>query len=284
MSLSRCSMASVEKMRDCAVPLRRSCLPKASPNQNNGAQDGPLAIRSKRSLIRDVFISAAKTWSFITTSRAHEGGVPEICHHLLPNLLGYGYWLSVWQHSEVDCTPSLSSLSSSLAVTLSPRLAVLLGSSPAPLGHVHSQWSSLHCSPHFLLSACKEEITRAPTEQSSDGVRAEMGVSSESRDGCGQRTSRLGVAVESWPKRKPCGYWSLHKKLSVASLRLQCAYRGRLAVMGMGAENQSTLAWWQKERILPKQEKLSALRFCIWHSKSSSACFRCRCWHIGVWC
>uniref|UniRef100_A0A8C6WZV8 Si:ch1073-228j22.2 n=1 Tax=Neogobius melanostomus TaxID=47308 RepID=A0A8C6WZV8_9GOBI len=89
-----------------------------------------------------------------------------------------GLRLSVWLHSGAECTPSSTSPWSSLAVPLSARLAVLLSSSPAPPGHVHSQWSSVHRSPHLLLSACEEEVTRAPVEQSSDGARAERGVRS----------------------------------------------------------------------------------------------------------
>lgn len=89
-----------------------------------------------------------------------------------------GLELSVWLHSGAEDTSSSTSPWSSLAVPLSARLAILLGSPPANPGHVHSQWSSVHHSPHFLLSACKEEVTRSPVEQSSDGSRAAMGVSS----------------------------------------------------------------------------------------------------------
>lgn len=89
-----------------------------------------------------------------------------------------GLWLSLWWHSEMESTPSSTFPWSSLAAPTSARLAVLLSSSPAAPGHVHSQWSSLHRSPHFHLSTCKEEVTRAPIEQSSDGARAAIGVSS----------------------------------------------------------------------------------------------------------
>lgn len=78
----------------------------------------------------------------------------------------------------MESTLSSTSPWSSLAAPTSGRLAVLLSISPAPPGHVQSQWSSVHCSPHFHLSACKEEVTRAPIEQSSDGARAAIGMSS----------------------------------------------------------------------------------------------------------
>ncbi|XP_068180451.1 SPRY domain-containing SOCS box protein 1 isoform X2 [Antennarius striatus] len=63
-----------------------------------------------------------------------------------------------------------------MAVPISSRLAVILNSSPVAPGDSRSQWSSVHHSPHFLLSACKQEITRSPVELSSDGARAEIGV------------------------------------------------------------------------------------------------------------
>ncbi|KAM9353462.1 SPRY domain-containing SOCS box protein 4 [Symphorus nematophorus] len=89
-----------------------------------------------------------------------------------------GLSLSVWLYSSrVDNSPSSSSSAfASLAVPTSSRLAITLNSSPAAQGNAHSHWSSVHHSPHFLLSACKQEVTRSPVERSSDGVRAEMGV------------------------------------------------------------------------------------------------------------
>ncbi|XP_078109088.1 SPRY domain-containing SOCS box protein 4 [Sander vitreus] len=90
-----------------------------------------------------------------------------------------GVLLSVWLYSRADKTPSSSSSAfPPLAVPTSSRLAVTLNSSPVAPGDSRSHWSSVHCSPHFLLSACKQEVTRSPVEMSSDGVRAEMGVKS----------------------------------------------------------------------------------------------------------
>uniref|UniRef100_A0A8C5F8K4 SOCS box domain-containing protein n=1 Tax=Gadus morhua TaxID=8049 RepID=A0A8C5F8K4_GADMO len=73
--------------------------------------------------------------------------------------------------------PSSSALET-LAVPTSSRLSVMLHSSPIGSGDTRSHWSTSHCSPHFLLSPCREEVTRTPAEQSSDGVRAAEGVSS----------------------------------------------------------------------------------------------------------
>lgn len=89
-----------------------------------------------------------------------------------------GLKLSVWLYSRTEDNPSSStSAFSPLAVPTSSRLAIILSSSPVAAGDKRSQWSSRHRSPHFLLSACKEEATRSPVEQSSDGLRAETGVS-----------------------------------------------------------------------------------------------------------
>ena len=92
--------------------------------------------------------------------------------------LNMGLRLSVWRHSDIESIPSSTFLWSSLAAPTSARLAILLGSCPVPPGHPHSQWSPVHCSPYFHLSTCKEEVKRAPIEQSSDGARAAIGVSS----------------------------------------------------------------------------------------------------------
>lgn len=90
-----------------------------------------------------------------------------------------GLSLSVWLYSRADDSPpSSSSGFTPLAVPTCARLAVTLSSSPVAPGDGRSQWSSVHHSPHFLLSACKQEVTRSPVERSSDGVRAEMGVKS----------------------------------------------------------------------------------------------------------
>ncbi|XP_035527791.1 SPRY domain-containing SOCS box protein 1 [Morone saxatilis] len=90
-----------------------------------------------------------------------------------------GLSLSVRLYSRAeDSPPSSSSAFSPLAVPTSSRLAVILNSSPVAPGDGRSHWSSVHRSPHFLLSACKQEVTRSPVERSSDGVRAEMGLKS----------------------------------------------------------------------------------------------------------
>ncbi|XP_042345119.1 SPRY domain-containing SOCS box protein 2 [Plectropomus leopardus] len=86
-----------------------------------------------------------------------------------------GVSLSVWLSGS---PPSSSSAFPPLAVPTPSRLAVILSSSPVAPGDIRSHWSSVHRSPHFLLSACKQEATRSPAELSSDGVRAEMGVKS----------------------------------------------------------------------------------------------------------
>uniref|UniRef100_UPI0037E8D4EE SPRY domain-containing SOCS box protein 2 n=1 Tax=Semicossyphus pulcher TaxID=241346 RepID=UPI0037E8D4EE len=90
-----------------------------------------------------------------------------------------GLSLSAWLYSSAeDSAPSSSSAFSCLAVPTSPRLAVTLNSTPVAAGDSRSHWSSVHRSPHFMLSACKKEVTRSPVELSSDGARAEMGVKS----------------------------------------------------------------------------------------------------------
>ncbi|XP_074540546.1 SPRY domain-containing SOCS box protein 1 [Halichoeres trimaculatus] len=90
-----------------------------------------------------------------------------------------GLSLSAWFCGRADDSlPSSSSVFSCLAVPIPSRLAVILASSPVPSEDRRSHWSSVHHSPHFFLSACKQEVTRSPVELSSDGVRAEMGVMS----------------------------------------------------------------------------------------------------------
>ncbi|KAK5862316.1 hypothetical protein PBY51_017726 [Eleginops maclovinus] len=89
-----------------------------------------------------------------------------------------GVSLSVWLYSRADDSPSSSSSAFCLSVSTSSRLAVTLNSSAVAPGDSRSHWSSVHCSPSFLLSDCKQEVTRLPVELSSDGVRAEMGVKS----------------------------------------------------------------------------------------------------------
>ncbi|XP_026228582.1 SPRY domain-containing SOCS box protein 1 [Anabas testudineus] len=89
-----------------------------------------------------------------------------------------GLSLSTWLYSRAaHSPPSSSSLFPPLAVPTSSRLTVTLNSSPVTRDS-RSHWSPVHCSPHFLLSGCKQEATRCPVELSSDGVRAEMGVKS----------------------------------------------------------------------------------------------------------
>ncbi|XP_037311073.1 SPRY domain-containing SOCS box protein 4 [Pungitius pungitius] len=90
-----------------------------------------------------------------------------------------GVLLSVWLCNREDSSPlSSSSAFPPLAVPKSSRLAVTLNSFPVAPADGRSHWSPVHRSPHFLLSACKQEATRSPVELSSDGVRAEMGVKS----------------------------------------------------------------------------------------------------------
>ncbi|CAL8247202.1 unnamed protein product [Lota lota] len=90
-----------------------------------------------------------------------------------------GLILSVWMSGMTDDGPaSSSSALQTLAVPTSSRLSVMLHSSPIGSGDTRSHWSTSHCSPHFLLSPCREEVTRTPVEQSSDGVRAAKGVNS----------------------------------------------------------------------------------------------------------
>ncbi|KAM3873328.1 SPRY domain-containing SOCS box protein 4 [Diretmus argenteus] len=90
-----------------------------------------------------------------------------------------GLKLSVWLYGVAAGSPASTSESSAfppLAVPASSRLAVTLHSCPVSPRDSRSHWSATYCSPHFLLSACREEVTRTPVEQSSDGVRAEIGV------------------------------------------------------------------------------------------------------------
>lgn len=88
-----------------------------------------------------------------------------------------GLSLSSWLYSRAaDSPPSSPSAFPPLAVPTSSRLAVILNSSPVSPADSRSHWSSVHRSPHFLLSARKQEVTRSPVELSSDGVRAEVGV------------------------------------------------------------------------------------------------------------
>ncbi|KAM6967456.1 SPRY domain-containing SOCS box protein 2 [Aplochiton taeniatus] len=87
-----------------------------------------------------------------------------------------GLLLSLWLQSTPAEIP-LPSTSSflPLAVPPSSRLSLILNSASVGPGDRRSQWSINHCSPHFLLSSCGEEVTRTPVQQSSDAVRAERG-------------------------------------------------------------------------------------------------------------
>lgn len=87
-----------------------------------------------------------------------------------------GLSLSVRNRAD-NSPPSSSSAFPQLAVPTSSRLAVILKTSIVPVDS-RSHWSSVHHSQHFLLSACKQGVTRSPVERSSDGVRAEIGVKS----------------------------------------------------------------------------------------------------------
>ncbi|XP_046906162.1 SPRY domain-containing SOCS box protein 2 [Hypomesus transpacificus] len=90
-----------------------------------------------------------------------------------------GLTLSHWLHGTSSGKPSSSSSSSSsfrpLATPPSSRLSLMLHSSPADAEDRRSCWSPTHCSPHFRRSGCGQEVTRAPAQQSSDGVRGERG-------------------------------------------------------------------------------------------------------------
>ncbi|KAK1895085.1 SPRY domain containing SOCS box protein 1 [Dissostichus eleginoides] len=104
----------------------------------------------------------------------------------------------------------ISFLSAGCLHILSPRRHSELLSSCS--GDSRSRWSSTHCSPSFLLSACKQEVTRSPVELSTDGVRAEMGVKSglhvwEVLWSPNQRGSHavIGISRQSCPLRAP-GY------------------------------------------------------------------------------
>lgn len=90
-----------------------------------------------------------------------------------------GLSLSVWLCNKINPSPPTStSAFPLLAVPVSSRLAIILKAPPVAPGDKCSHWSSVHHSPNFLLSPCKQEVTRLPVEQSSDGVRAETGVKS----------------------------------------------------------------------------------------------------------
>lgn len=101
-----------------------------------------------------------------------------------------GLSLSVWKNHRVnDRPPTSSSAFLPLTVPTSFRFAVTLSSPLVATGDGCSHWSSVQQSPNFLLSPCKQEVTHLPVEQSSDGMRAEIGV----RNG-------LGGAVEPQPQ------------------------------------------------------------------------------------
>ncbi|XP_028281089.1 SPRY domain-containing SOCS box protein 4 [Parambassis ranga] len=90
-----------------------------------------------------------------------------------------GLLLSLLLYSRSTNNPPFSSSAfHQLAVPTSSRLAVTLNSSSVSPVDSRSHWSSVHRSPHFQLSPCKQEVTRSPAELSSDGVRAEVGVKS----------------------------------------------------------------------------------------------------------
>ncbi|CAL8290798.1 unnamed protein product [Merluccius merluccius] len=90
-----------------------------------------------------------------------------------------GLKLSVWMSGMTgDGSASSSSALQTLAVPTSSRLSVMLHSSPIGSGDTRSHWSTSCCSPNFLMSPCREEVTRMPVEQSSDGVRADKGIDS----------------------------------------------------------------------------------------------------------
>ncbi|KAM9782821.1 SPRY domain-containing SOCS box protein 1-like [Neosynchiropus ocellatus] len=88
-----------------------------------------------------------------------------------------GLSLSVWLIKKVNGPPPCTSVFSSLAAPTPSRLQIILNSSPTVEDN-HSHWSAVHRSPHFLVSPCKQKVTRSPVELSSDGVRAEEGVMS----------------------------------------------------------------------------------------------------------
>uniref|UniRef100_A0A8C5I3H6 SPRY domain-containing SOCS box protein 1-like n=1 Tax=Gouania willdenowi TaxID=441366 RepID=A0A8C5I3H6_GOUWI len=91
-----------------------------------------------------------------------------------------GLLMSVWHPSAPTTSshPTFSSDFHRMAFPISSRLAVTLNSPPVSPADSRSRWSSDQHSHHFLLSPCKREATRSPAELSSDGVRAEMGVTS----------------------------------------------------------------------------------------------------------
>ncbi|XP_024122616.1 SPRY domain-containing SOCS box protein 4 [Oryzias melastigma] len=88
-----------------------------------------------------------------------------------------GLFMSVWFNDRTtQRTPPTPSAFLPLTVPTSSRLALILAASPISPVDRRSHWSSQCSSPHFLLSPCKQEVTRTPAEMSSDGVRAEVGV------------------------------------------------------------------------------------------------------------
>lgn len=120
-------------------------------------------------------VSCLHSFCLTTPSRGPERCLCRLFWLFVP----MGLTLSVWLYSAAaDSPPSSLPVFPSLATPTSCRLAVTLNSSPVGPGHCRSHWSSVHCSPHFLLSACRERATRLPVALISDGVRAEMGVKS----------------------------------------------------------------------------------------------------------
>uniref|UniRef100_A0A1A8NEB3 SplA/ryanodine receptor domain and SOCS box containing 2 n=1 Tax=Nothobranchius pienaari TaxID=704102 RepID=A0A1A8NEB3_9TELE len=100
------------------------------------------------------------------------------CYPLMTLCPIMGLILSAWLYGKATHPTPPSSAFLPLAAPTSSRLMLTLNSSPVSPGDRHSRWSSVHHSPHFILSACKQEATRSPAELSSDGARAEMGVRS----------------------------------------------------------------------------------------------------------
>ncbi|XP_055045502.2 SPRY domain-containing SOCS box protein 2 isoform X1 [Misgurnus anguillicaudatus] len=85
-------------------------------------------------------------------------------------------WLSDGHHRKN--TSSSSSSSSFLSFSVAPpiRLAVLLDTPPVPPGHPRSRWSQTHLSPNLNTCSSGGCVSREHVEQSSDGVRAAVGV------------------------------------------------------------------------------------------------------------
>ncbi|XP_061675630.1 SPRY domain-containing SOCS box protein 2 isoform X2 [Syngnathoides biaculeatus] len=131
-----------------------------------------------------------------------------------------GLSLSRWLRGEPR--PSLSSAFRPVAVPMSSRLEVLLSASAVPPGDSRSRWSSVHRSPHFLLSAGGDEATRLPAELSSDGVRAEKGA----KDG-------LHVWEVTWTAELR----GSHAVLGVSGHR--CPLRGSGYAVLLGSDSQS---------------------------------------------